>query len=176
MIAFKSCVTRPMACMIAAMALAGCVTKVTLPQRQALDSLVGQSQAELVAEIGKPTTARVVPAGATPAGLELAYAYRSITLQADEIGAPDNPELTLRNHARFVTHSCDTVFQIAGDRVVAWSVNGSDCWQAPYPYLGNLKRDALARDVKQGGDPVVPFLFNSRTGNSLVLSGTFQNQ
>ena len=171
MIAFKSCVTRPLACMIAALGLAGCVTKVTLPQRQALDSLVGKSQAALVAEIGKPTAAH-----ATPGGLELGYAYRSITLQADEIGAPDNPELTLRNHARFVTHSCDTVFRIAGDRVVAWSVNGSDCWQSPYPYLGNLKRDALAQDVKQGGDPVVPFLFNSRTGNSLVLSGTFQNQ
>ena len=171
MIAFKSRVTKPMGCIIAAVTLTGCVTKVTLPQRQALDSLVGRSQAELVAEIGKPSAAH-----AMPGGLELAYAWRSITLQADEIGAPDNPELTLRNHASFVTHSCDTVFQIAEDRVVAWSVNGSDCWQTPYPYLGNLKRDALVLDVQQGGDPVVPFLFNSRTGNSLVLSGTFQNQ
>jgi hypothetical protein len=170
-ISFKSCVTRVLAGTVAAIGLAGCVTKVTLPQRQALDSLVGRSQAELVAEIGKPTAAHAVPGG-----LVLAYAYRSTTLQADEIGAPDNPELTLRNHARFVTHSCDTLFQITAGRVAGWSVAGSDCWQSPYPYLGNLKRDVLAADVRQGGEPQVPFLYNSRTGNSLVLSGALQSQ
>ena len=171
MIAFKSCVTRTATCLVAAIALAGCVTKVTLPQRQALDSLVGRPQNEVLAELGQPTAIR-----ATPAGPQLVYAYRSVGLQADQIGPPDNPELTLRNHATIVTRACDTVFQVAGGRVASWSINGSDCWQSPYPYLGNLKRAALQADMRQGGDPKVPFLFNSRTGNSLVLSGTFQNQ
>jgi hypothetical protein len=150
--------------------LAGCVTKVTLPQRQALDALVGKSQPELVGELGKPTAIK-----ATPAGTRVVYGYHSLSLQSDDIGAPSNPELTLRNHAQVVAHDCDTVFNVAGGQVTGWSVAGSDCADAPYPYLGSLKRQALEADLAQGRNPRVPFLFNSRTGESLVLSGEFQD-
>jgi hypothetical protein len=164
-------VLRRISCLTMAALLAGCVTRVTLPQRQALDSLVGKTQAELMGELGRPTS--VTPG---PAGTLVHYAYSNATLQPDEIGAPDNPELTLRNHLDIVQHRCDTVFQVQAGRVAAWSVNGSDCWQAPYPYLGNLKREALMADASQGRALRTPFLFNSRTGNSVVLSNDFQTR
>lgn len=154
------------------LALGGCVTQLSLPQRQALDMLVGRSEADLTGELGKPTAITPAP------GREsiVLYAWRSTALQEDEFGAPDAPQLTLRRHADFVTQRCDTRFRVIGGTVAAWSVEGPDCKHAPYPYLGNLKRLALAADAPQGRDLAAPFLFSTRTGDSTVLSGSYQTQ
>jgi hypothetical protein len=167
--------TRSLLVLAAMVPLCGCVTRVTLPQRQALDSLVGKSQSELVGELGAPTA--IMPAAAGPqAGTVVLYRWRSNVLQADDIGAPENPALTLRNHLAILTRACDTAFQLNGGRVSAWSVRGSDCSTAPYPYLGGLKQAMLAADAGQGRTLQTPFLFNTRTGDSLVLTGEFQTR
>lgn len=153
------------------LALGGCVSRLSLPQRQALDMMVGKSQPALVAALGQPTG--IV---ATPAGSAVLYRWGETVLQADEVGEPDPPQLTLRRHVEFVTHRCDTAFHLSGGVVTSWSVTGSDCHDAPFPYLGGLKRVALAQDAAQGRDLNPGFLFNTRTGDSLVLAGSTQTR
>jgi len=63
----------------------------------------------------------------------VAYSRNSNTLQAGEIGEPDNPDPTWRNHLRIITRSCYTEFQIQGGQVSAWRLHRDDCSIARYP-------------------------------------------
>jgi hypothetical protein len=158
--------------MSSALLLNGCATEIEWPRRQALDSLVGRSQGEVIDALGPAS--RSFHSG--PANF-LAYDYRHVEFIQGQSGPipPYSEELWLTTPALFAGH-CSTTFKFVDDKVAGWSLDGNDCAVAPYPSLGKLEQQVLTQLQPAGVAATTDFPADPNTGTSVVNYGAFQSK
>jgi hypothetical protein len=155
-----------------ALLLGGCATEIDWPRRQALDSLVGRNQYEIIDALGPPN--RSFRDGQASF---LAYDYRQTRFVPGQHGQqrPDSEDLWLVTPAIISLH-CSTTFKLVDDAVVGWSLAGNDCALAPYPSLGAVEKQALTKAQPIGVSASTDFLADPNTGRSVVEDGAFERR
>jgi hypothetical protein len=155
-----------------ALLLSGCSTQIDWPRRQALDSLVGQSQGEVIDALGPAT--RSVRDG--PVNF-LAYDYHHVEFVPGQHGQQESylEDLWLRTPSLIAGH-CSTTFKLIDDKVVGWSLDGNNCSLATYPLLGHLKQQVLAKLQPAGVTATTDFPADPNTGSSVVQYGVFYSK
>jgi hypothetical protein len=158
---------------VSGLLLSGCATQVDWPRRQALDSLVGRSDSEVVVALGLPSrsfrdrTARY-----------LAYDYRHTEFVPGQPGPQDPADIEdlWLNSPALVSGHCSTTFKLLDDKVVGWSLYGNSCAVAPYPSLGAVEQQVLAKLAPVGVAASTNFPADPNTGSSTVDYGVFQSK
>jgi hypothetical protein len=155
-----------------ALLLNSCSTRIDWPRRQALDSLVGHSQGEVVEALG-PASRSVVGG---PVSF-LTYDYDHVEFVPGQPGQrePYSEDLWLRTPSLIAGH-CSTTFKLIDDKVVGWSLDGNDCTLATYPSLGTLKQQVLAKLQPAGVIATTDFPADPNTGSSVVQYGEFYSK
>jgi hypothetical protein len=152
--------------------LNGGATEVDWPRRQALDSIVGRSHSEVIDALGPASRSfRDGPVSF------LAYDYRHMEFIAGEHGQqePFGEELWLTTPTIFGGH-CATTFKFVDDKVIGWSLDGNDCAVAPYPALGRLELQVVAKLQPAGVAASTDVPADPNTGTSAVEYGAFQSK
>jgi hypothetical protein len=145
-------------------ALCGCATTVTWRQRQGLDYFVGKTSEGLLASLGAPTRT-----WSLMGSHYIAYDYDAKLLVPAEPGARD-PNTGFRLRPWVDHRHCSTVFEVQQDRVIAWSLDGDSCRDAPFPRLDSV---ASAEMAKAGIEPAAQFPDEAFSGSSAVTAGVF---
>lgn len=155
-----------------ALIVSGCTTRVDWPRRQALDSLVGHSDHEVVDAIGPAS--RSYRDGPTSF---LAYDFSRTEFVPGQRGQllPDSDELWYRAPS-LQAGNCSTTFKLLDDKVVGWSLTGNDCALATYPSLRPLQQQVLAQLQPDGVAASTDFLADPNTGSSFVEYGKFYSR
>jgi hypothetical protein len=152
--------------------LNGCATEIDWPRRQALDSLVGRSDRDVIDALG-PASRSVRDGSAS----FLAYDYRHTEFVPGQRGQqlPSSEDLWLTTPSLLAGH-CSTTFKLLDDKVVGWSLTGNDCAVAPYPSLATLEQQVLAKLQPAGVAATTDFPADPNTGSSIVEYGAFQRK
>jgi hypothetical protein len=158
---------------VSGLLLSNCATQVDWPRRQALDSLVGRGDSEVIVALGPPS--RSSRYGTTR---YLAYDYRHTEFMPGAPG-PQDPadieDLWLKTPA-LVSEHCSTTFKLLDDKVVGWSFDGNGCTAASYPSLGALEQQVLVKLAPAGVAATTDFPADPNTGRSTVNYGVFQSK
>jgi len=151
-------------------ALCGCATTITWRQREGLDYFIGKSDESLLRSLGEPTRGWSLQ--------DLQY----VSYDYDEnVWVPGKPDLRDPNTGAplgpWVDHrKCSPVFKLQKAQVIAWSLNGDACRDAPFPRIKRFASSQMMKAESTSVQSVTEFSDDPFTGSSTVESGVFHNK
>jgi hypothetical protein len=160
----------PKLLLFATVAIGGCSTTVTWRQREGLDYFVGKTDQSLLGSLGAPT--RVWSQQRTR---YISYDYEAHLWIPGEPGLRDpNSGVPL---GPWVDHrKCSTVFELQNAKVIAWSLDGDACRDAPFPWVKPFALSQMVKAEGAGIQSVTQFPDDPFTGSSTVTKGAFYQQ
>jgi len=150
--------------------LCGCATTITWRQREGLDYFIGKSDESILLSLGEPTRGWSLQ--------DLQY----ISYDYDEnVWVPGKPGLRDPNTGvplgPWVDHrKCSTIFKLQSAKVIAWSLNGDACRDAPFPRIKPFASSQMTKAESTSVQSVTEFPDDPFTGSSTVSTGVFYNK
>jgi len=159
--------TRTVCVLILLGTLGGCATNITWRQREGLDFFVAKSDKDLVATLGQPTRSWQLSDAHY-----VAYDYAANAWVPGEPGVRD--AFTGVASGPWIDHrTCSTTFKIQKSNVVAWSLDGNACLDAPYPLVKPYASRAIANAEPSGVPALTQFPDDPFTARSSVGYGSY---
>ncbi len=155
---------------VAMVALCGCATTITWRQREGLDYFIGKTDESLLDSLGEPTRRWSLESVQYIAFDydENVWVAGKPSLLDPNTGAPLGPWVDHRK--------CSTVFKLQKAQVIAWSLDGDACRDAPFPRVKPFASSQMMKAESTSVQSVTEFHDDPFTGSSTVATGVFHDR